>query len=324
MGLASLRDGPAEVNEVRISLFTTCKPFEGTAAIHQRRALESWARLDSGCEVLVVGAEPGVREVCAELGLHHEPAVERSTRGTPRLDDLFRVAEAKARGEILCYANADILLASNVAAALRRVHAAFPRSLAIARRWNVDPSAVRALSPHSSDASLHEIARSGQLEPIHGGVDLFAFPRGFWRDGLPPYLIGRSRWDSALILEARRRRAPVIDITPCATTVHPIHDYAAPDGKKSGLSADEIAHNQRLLGGIECAYSALNATHVLHTDGLRRNRPAGLAATARWLATLPALHPGLRPVVPLVRWLAPRMRGLQPASGAGETPWVQP
>jgi len=293
-----------------ITIFTTCKPFEGEADVLQRKALETWSRIEPGCEVLVLGDESGARECCESLGLRHHPDVKRNEWGTPLLDSLFRTAEELSKNNLLCYVNADVLLTSELPRVLDRVRHAFERFLVIGRRWNVEPERVRAYSPAEGDAALSDLAHGfGLLEPVFGGGDLFAFPRGLWRT-LPPFLMGRGRWDSGLILEARRLGACVIDVTPAITAVHPIHSYQQPSGVGASLRAEEMRYNARLLGGPECVFNALNATHVATRAGFRRNRPKHPLHVARVLVTLPALHSILRPAIPLIRWLTPIARRL--------------
>lgn len=295
----------------RITIFTTCKPFEGEAAVFQRKALETWARLGPNTDVLVIGDEPGARQCCESFGLRHHPDVKRNEWGTPLLDSLFRIAEESSTSDVLCYVNADILLTSELPRVLGRVRDTFERFLVIGRRWNVEAARIQEYSPTEGEAALSDLARSsGSLEPVYGGGDLFAFRRGFWGT-LPPFLMGRGRWDSGLILEARRMGAPVIDVTSAITAVHPIHGYRQPGRPRDvPRRAEELDYNAKLLGGPESIFNALNATHIATRTGFRRNRPKHPLQLARLVATLPALYPLLRPMVPLIRWSAPIARRL--------------
>jgi hypothetical protein len=306
----------------RFTIFTTCKPFQGEAAGFQRKALETWSRLDPSSDVLVIGGEQGVRECCGALGLRHHPNVKRNQWGTPLLDSLFRIAEEASASDVLCYVNADILLTSELPCVLERARTVFDRFLVIGRRWNVETAKIRDYDPSNGEAALVDLARRfGCLEPSHGGVDIFAFPRGFWRT-IPPYLVGRGRWDSGLILEARRMKAPVIDATSALTAVHPAHDYKRPEPTgDASLRTEEMRYNARLLGGPECIFSAVHATHVATRAGFMRNRAMRPAQLARRLATLPALHPIARPAVPAIRWLTAVVRRLQPDINPSERPW---
>ena len=308
---------------VSLTLFSTCKPFVGDTAGFQSRALATWARLPS-TEVILVGDEPGVAEAAASVGARVLPPVETNEFGTPRLDALFRAAEDAAEGENLCYVNADILLPTGLVTALGEIAERLPRFLAIGRRVNVAVDRVLAREEHA-DAALDELSDGGTVEPLHGGIDLFAYPRGFWRE-LPPYLVGRGRWDSGLVLAARRQRDPVVDLTPRVAAVHPAHDHESSIAVNGAarLRGEEMQYNRRLLGGAECIFSSINATHVLTDEGLAPQRLRHPLHMARRFATLPALYPSLRPLTPFVRWLSPALRGWQPGRPKTETsPWIE-
>ena len=304
-----------------LTLFTTCKPFEGEAGVHQRVAMDSWTRLGGACEVIVIGDELGVADLCQSLGFRQIRDVKRNEWGTPYLDSVFEAAEAASDGRILCYLNADILLTPELLGALEQVAHAFSRFLAVGRRWNVAAELFNSFA--SADREVAGRAQQhGWLEPLHGGVDLFAFPRGLWQGSLPPFLIGRGRWDSGIILAARRMRLPVVDITAAATSVHPIHGYKRPERVGDGaLRSEEMRYNTELLGGAECIFSSINATHELDKRGIRRFRPRHPVHMARRVMTASALYPALRPLAPIVRALAARARGLQPAVEAADRPW---
>ena len=66
-----------------ITIFSTPKPFRGHNGLIQRNALQSWKRLHPDVEVILFGDEEGAAEVCREIGLRHEPEIERSRLGAP-------------------------------------------------------------------------------------------------------------------------------------------------------------------------------------------------------------------------------------------------
>jgi SAM-dependent methyltransferase len=291
-----------------LTIFTTCKPFLGKFGTLQRNALRSWARLRPECEVVVIGDEAGVKDCCDELGFRQIAEVPRSESGTPLLDGLVAAAERAARSELLALVNADIMLTRDLIPAVEAVRSRFERFLMIARRWNVDLDHEWTFAP-DWEAELGRYARErGSLEAPYGGVDLFVFPRGMWRH-LPPFAIGRNRWDSGLIYQARASGVPVIDATDRVTCVHPNHDYSHHPGSTAGVyKGPEAVRNETLLGGAEFIFSALNATHVLKASGIRQRIDWQPAYLVRKAATLPALYPALRPLVPAVAHLAPVWR----------------
>ncbi len=313
----------------RITLFTTCKPFKGEAARLQRNALRSWSRLRPRPEILVFGDEAGVEEICAEIGARQIREIERTEAGIPTLSSLVEGAERLATRDFLCLVNADILLTSSLEGAAAACAARFPRFLFISRRWNMDVAGELDVDRPDWEESLARDARAhGDLESIYGGVDLFLQPRGLWAKGeLPPMAMGRGRWDSALLFLARKRGLPLVDGTDAALNVHQNHDYSHDPGGLTGVfrGADGRS-NESLLGGDEFIFSALNATHVLGSDGIAPLRVRNPVLWLRLLATAPALHVWAAPLRPLVRALAPWWRRGRAARDArlGRIPTASP
>jgi hypothetical protein len=66
-----------------LTFFATAKPFLGHSGIIQRNTLQSWKHLAPDVEVILFGDDEGAHEVCAELGLRHEPRVERQYQRCP-------------------------------------------------------------------------------------------------------------------------------------------------------------------------------------------------------------------------------------------------
>jgi len=60
-----------------LTLFSTPKPFHGHIGVIQRNALKSWTVLHPDVEVILFGDDEGAADACRELGLRHEPYVER-------------------------------------------------------------------------------------------------------------------------------------------------------------------------------------------------------------------------------------------------------
>jgi SAM-dependent methyltransferase len=302
----------------KVTLFTTCKPFRHEFAAIQRNAMRSWSLLDPQPPVVVFGNEDGVREICEQLGFRHIGELDRTQGGAPLLNGLFEAAERYATTELLAYLNADIILTHDFAPAVQHVSDELDRFLLIGRRWNLSLKEDWSFEDPAWEERLREVCRArGVLEPPYGGVDLFAYRRGLWGK-LPPFAIGRGRWDSALIYYASRMNVPVVDATASLTCVHQDHDYSHhPDRMNDPLRGPDAQRNDALLGGPHYYFTALNATHVLGSTGLRRQRILNPAQLLRRAATLPGLHPRLAPLAPLVRWVAPVWRrGRRPGAAA--------
>lgn len=297
---------------VALTIGTTCKPFRGAAERIQRNALASWVHLAPRPEVIVFGDEPGVAEICAELGARQVPGIERSEAGTPLVSALVEGLEREAKSDVLALVNADILLTSGLYDAVRHVGERFDRWLLIARRWDLNLDELLDFTASDWEECLVRRARTeGVLVPRFHGVDVFVFPRGAWgAEPLPPFAIGRGRWDSGILYQARRRRLAVVDATAAAPNIHQNHDYSHhPDAARGVLKGPEAVGNKALLGGEAFIFSALNATHLLDEHGLRPNRVWNPVLVLRKLGTLPAQVPALRPLAPAVSALLPAWRG---------------
>jgi hypothetical protein len=127
-------------------------------------------------------------------------------------------------------------------------------------------------------------------------IDFFVFPRGALGE-IPPFVIGRPRWDNWMLYRARSLRMPLIDVTPVVTAVHQNHDYSHhPQGKEGTRLGEEAVVNEALAGDVSHAFSIIDANYVLTPKGLRR--PYDLTHLLRHGETLPVLYPGK-----LLRWL---------------------
>src|SRR5215472_234040 len=93
-----------------LTIFTTPKPFRGHINVIQRNALKSWTLLHPDVEVIVLGDEDGVAEVCSELNLRHQPHVERHESGMKYLNYMFDCVQRISKYPYLCYSNCDIVL----------------------------------------------------------------------------------------------------------------------------------------------------------------------------------------------------------------------
>jgi hypothetical protein len=256
-----------------ITFFTTAKPFRGHAGTIQRNALKSWTLLHPDVEVILFGDEEGAAEAARELGIRHEPHVERSEYGTKRLDYLFTTARALARHEVLCYVNCDIILMDDFCRALEQVRAAHARFLMVGRRWDAEIWEPYYFTRANWQARLKAIIRQRGRQRTPEWIDYFAFSRDLYGSTIPPLVVGRVHWDHWLVWRALACKEPVVDVSPCVMAVHQNHDYSYhPQGKHGVWHDEESRRNLQLAGGyrhlrtIDCAQLRLTA------NGLARNR----------------------------------------------------
>ena len=121
-----------------LTLFTTAKPFRGHSAIIQRNALKSWTLLDPDIEIILFGDEEGAAEIATELGIRHEPHVERFEGKLPYVNYLFSRAQEIARHDYLCYANCDMLFMQDFFRAFEKAAQWQRRFLLVSQRWDAD------------------------------------------------------------------------------------------------------------------------------------------------------------------------------------------
>jgi len=237
----------------------------------QRNALNSWVRLHADIEVILFGDDPGAAEIARELGLRHEPRVERNQFGSKRVDYMFARAQEIARHEVLCFCNCDIVLLPEFCAALERVRGGHERFLMVGRRWDTDVREAVDFGDANWGAGLKELAHERGVQQPGWSVDYFAFRRGFYGQ-MPALVIGRVWWDHWLVWKARAAGAAVVDVSEVVTAIHQNHDYAYHPAGAAGVWTDEQAkENYRLAGGQWHLRTIDDATHILGAEGERGN-----------------------------------------------------
>jgi len=255
-----------------ITLFSTPKPFLGHNGIIQRNALGSWKRLHPDVEVILFGNEEGAAEVCRELGLHHEPVLERGRVGGPLAAYMFQRAQEIARHDLLCYSNCDIVLTQDFRQALERLLPWRNTFLMAGRRWDVDISEALDFNRCDWCTEVRNLAfRTDRQRPAQY-IDYFAFRKGLFYQQIPKLVIGRAGWDNWVLWYARSSGAAVVDASSVVCAIHQNHDYGhRPEGEKGVYEGEEARQNMELLEGHRKFRTLENATHLLQSDGLHRN-----------------------------------------------------
>ncbi|MGH2627225.1 MAG: glycosyltransferase family A protein [Anaerolineales bacterium] len=256
------------VRSLRVTLFTSPKPFTGSIDVIQRNALRSWRELGEAVEVLVVGDEPGTEPAARDLGARHVPAVRRSPEGTPLLSSIFEAADREANFPILAYLNADIVLLDDFLPAVRQVVRRMARFLIVGQRWNLDVAEPLGFAPGWREAIRARLEVEGRQHPPTGS-DYFVFPKGEF-SRLPDFTLGRSGWDNWMIFDARRRGIPVVDATGALRVVHQNHDYAHLPGSRPHHGQVESRRNVALAGGREAMFRLRDADWKLLPTGPAR------------------------------------------------------
>ena len=292
-----------------LTVFGVPKPFAGHIGVIQRNAIVSWTRLQPRCQVILCGDEPGTRETAAALHLEHIADVDRNAYGTPLLSSVFALVEERAEFELVCYANADIVLLSDIVEAARRIRELKRRFLMVGTSWDIDVEREFPSDDPRFEMELRARVSAAGVERPASAIDYFLYPKGVLGP-LPPFAVGRSSWDNWMIYQARRLRIPVVDASGVALAVHQNHGYGhVPEATGSKWQGPESEDNRALLGAIEReSFSLTDATHRLTSRGLERAVSAEhVKSRLRTdLLLVPALMPVYRGLRRLRRVLAGR------------------
>ena len=250
-----------------LTFFTTAKPFTGHSGVIQRNALKSWKLLDPDVEVILFGDEEGVAEVCAEMGLRHEPRAERHDSGMKYLNYMFNEAQRTAKHPTLCYSNCDIVLLPDFRAGLKRAQEWREKFLLAARRWDTDVTNPIEFANEMWAEELREFALTNGKKQSPHFIDFFIFPRGFYQD-VPALVVGRSYWDHWLVWRALDGGLPVLDASRYMVPVHQNHSYGYHPQGKQGTNEDPLAmRNIELAGGMGHQRTIHDATHAMTKSG---------------------------------------------------------
>jgi len=266
-----------------LTFFTTAKPFRGHSETIQRNALKSWTLLGADVEGILFGDDEGAADTARDLGIRHEPHVERSEYGAKRLDYMFTTARAIARHEILCYINCDIILIEDFCCAIERIRTAHQQFLMVGRRWDVDISRPWEFRRPNWQARLRGIVREGGRQRSPEWIDYFAFTRGLYGSSIPPFVVGRVHWDHWLVSKALDLKARVVDVSAVVMAVHQNHDYSYHGQGKHGVWNDEEAgRNHQLSGGWKHFRMICDASQVLESNRLTGNKRLYWSITTRY------------------------------------------
>lgn len=281
-----------------LTIFAIPKPFRGHIGVIQRNAIRSWLELRQSCEIILLGDDEGTAEVAKELKVRHVPRVERNDQGTPLVNSVFSEAQAIATYPRLCYVNADIILMSDFLPAVQTVCNEIGQALMVGRRWDVEIKDRLEFTNGWEKRLRNTILTQGKRQ-VPSAIDYLVFTRNFFGE-IPPFAVGRPKWDNWMLYRARSKNIPIVDLTKRVEVVHQNHDYSHhPDGDQMWESK-EAKRNMELAGGQMNLYTILDAQYYLTKKGMRRRR-IQFYRLYRFLLFLSEKHAALEPGVTLVR-----------------------
>jgi hypothetical protein len=252
-----------------LTVFSAPKPFTNPhIRTIQRNAVESWRRLPD-TEVILIGDEAGIAETAQELGVRNIPTVKRDADGIPLVSAIMEIGHSHSDSPVLCYANGDMLLMSDLLKAARQVAEKAHDFLLIGQRWNLDVTEPLDFSGDWESRLRLDVAQRGQCY-TPWGIDYFVFPRHLYGQ-TPDFTIGRVAWDNWMVYHARTAFGLAIDGSREVLAVHQNHDYSHIPAKT--IYKTEVAlSNLAKAGGRKCIYNTLDTNRELVSGQIRRPR----------------------------------------------------
>ena len=280
--------------EVALTLFTTAKPFSGHSSVIQRNALRSWSLLVPTPQILLVGDEEGYEEAASEVGARRVRDLERNELGTPLLSGIFQSAQNHSDGRVPMFLNADIILPPAFAQAVAIAERQFPRFLLVGRRLDLDIDQPIVFDDRWYERLSIRAATHGKLRGDLC-IDYFVFTRGLFQ-AIPPFAIGRTRYDNWLIWRAAQEGAVVVDVSAFVKVIHQRHDYGHMGGLVKAWEGTEARRAEELLGHWSHYHSISHATFMLAASGEVRPVEGLRYATARSRRVFSHLFRSTRPI----------------------------
>jgi hypothetical protein len=266
-----------------LTIFTAPKPFTHPHInVIQRNAIQAWKTLED-VEVILIGDEAGIPEAARKYGLKNVPDVDRDDKGIPTVRSVMEKGHSASTSPLLCYANADMILMSDLLEAAWRVSSLARDFLMVGQRWNLDVNEPLDFSPGWEERLRRDVEQRGEFyQPW--GIDYFVFPRHLYTD-VPDFTIGRPAWDNWMVYHARKTWGLALDATRSVLAVHQNHDYSHLPGNKPPYGSEVAKSNLAKAGGRRCVYNILDTNRELIAGRIRRPKfyLARLLRRLEWL-----------------------------------------
>lgn len=273
-----------------LTLFTTPKPFKDPHIITiQRNALKSWKALGDEVEVVLIGDELGMAEVCEEFGFIHRPEARVNTQGTPLISSIFDLGRRESDSPFLAYVNTDIILFPDFIETLKTVREKYKTFLMVGQRYDLDITEALSFEEGWQRALLNRAKSEGERH-ARAGSDYFIFPRACFQD-IPDFSVGRAGWDNWMIYKGRREKWTVVDCSDAIDIIHQNHDYSHLPGGQIHYRQPETGVNIRLAGGRRTIFD-LDDSAVRLVDGVFLPMPRSRQRFIRELIHWPLLNLG--------------------------------
>lgn len=239
-----------------LTIFSTLKPFENHIGVIQRNAIKSWTKLKGNPEIILLGNEFGVSEICKEFNLKHIPNIKCNEYGTPFCQDVFKKAQEISKHNVNAYVNGDIMLTDSFIDGIK-CSSKFNHFLIIGQRCDLDVDQIIEFEDNWISALGKGV--------LHGvtGIDYFVFKRLDWIC-IPSLVLGRVAWDNWFVYTAIKRGHVVIDATNTILAIHQNHKYKI-DGDIVIQKGPEAISNRKVADKTSKVHQGFISNAMLKT-----------------------------------------------------------
>jgi hypothetical protein len=212
-------------------------------------------------DVTLIGNEAGIPETAKEFAVRNVPEVQRDEKGIPLVSSVMEIGHKFSDSPMLCYANADMILMSDLMRAARQVSEQAHDFLVVGQRWDLEQTDPLDFSGDWESRLRLDVAQRGKFYSPWG-IDYFVFPRHLYAD-VPNFTIGRPAWDNWMVYHAHTSFGMAIDASRDVLVVHQNHDYSHLPGNKPPYGSDVAKSNLAKAGGRKRVYNILDTDHEL-------------------------------------------------------------
>ena len=234
-----------------ITFFTIPKQFTPSFAAIQYNAIRSWIAQVPKPEIVLFGNEHDIGGQINFFRRNNEvdmigiPCAKMSANNAPLVSSIFSTIRGVASNSILVYANADIIFMNNLAEIVTKVQNKFGNEfLIVGRRIDIEVKKSIYFTENVDFQFCSELAKSGTLHGI-SGIDYFIFSKDVDLK-MPPFVVGRPRWDNWVVGKCLSLGFAVIDATASIHALHQKHDFShITGGYEASRNGKDALFNKR-------------------------------------------------------------------------------
>jgi len=261
-----------------VTVLTIPRQWQEPWLTRQENTVGAWMQMRPKPALIFFCDDLGTAEAAGRWEAIHVADGKRNDQGTPLISDVFLRGQALAQTPFVMYCNTDVVT-WGIDEALELAREQFESFLLVGARWDVDWTQRIQFSGKWKERLLDYTKGHGRRH-AKGALDYFVFPRGLYKrkdwnaagEDFPPYAVGRSAWDNALVCQANYLNANTVDCSEFVTAIH----QNMPSKKRPPQSEQsEKGINWRFYDARHCRHqsgSANNCRWVLKRDGTFEER----------------------------------------------------